>query len=51
MKRVLVIVPFAMSEDELGRRKDQLKAVKAWGRYGVPLPAGSRWARELHQPA
>ena len=28
MKRVLVIVPFAMSDDEIGRRKDQLKAVK-----------------------
>ena len=28
MKRVLVIVPFAMSEDELGRRKEQLQAVK-----------------------
>lgn len=28
MKRVLVIVPFAMSEEELGRRKEQLRAVK-----------------------
>jgi allantoin racemase len=28
MKRVLVIVPFAMSEEELDRRKEQLKAVK-----------------------
>jgi Asp/Glu/hydantoin racemase len=28
MKRVLVIVPFPMSEEELGRRKEQLKAVR-----------------------
>ncbi|MCP8939456.1 aspartate/glutamate racemase family protein [Alsobacter sp. SYSU M60028] len=28
MKRVLVIVPFPMTDEELGRRKDQLKSVK-----------------------